>query len=102
VVDRWPNIVDTTLAIKDLTYPYGWRPSEGSEFSNHHNYDVLTIFKRGWSMVDTNTQRRMADAIFEILDWSLTKSLVRKPPVALNDLVMKTTRSIPIISAFAS
>jgi hypothetical protein len=31
-VDHWPNIIETTLAIKDQIYPYGWRPSEGSVF----------------------------------------------------------------------
>jgi hypothetical protein len=98
-VDHWPNIIETTLAIKDQIYPYGWRPSEGSVFSNHHNYDVLTIFKRGWSLVDPGMQRRIADAIFEIFDWSLTKSLVREPICSFQRL--GRPRSIPIILAFA-
>ena len=37
-VDHWPEIIETTLAIKDEPYPFGWK-HEG-ELVNHNNYDV--------------------------------------------------------------
>ena len=41
-VNHWPQIIETTLAIKDLPYPFGWR--RNGQYSNHNNYDVARIF----------------------------------------------------------
>jgi hypothetical protein len=46
-VKRWPEILATTLAIKDREYPYGWL--EDGKMSNHHNYDAARLFHLGWS-----------------------------------------------------
>jgi hypothetical protein len=44
-VNHWPQIIETTLAIKDLPYPFGWR--RNGQYSNHNNYDVVRILRLG-------------------------------------------------------
>ncbi|WP_417812779.1 hypothetical protein [Thalassospira alkalitolerans] len=72
-VDLWPTIFNTTLAIRDDAYPYGWK--HDGEFNNHNNYDVAKIFDLGWAEVDGATQKRASADIAVILDWCLTKSM---------------------------
>lgn len=75
-VDRWPAIIETTLAIRGRDYPYGWRPSNHrSPFSNHHNMDVIRLFESGFDKVDLASQGKIATAVFEMLDWCLFHSL---------------------------
>ena len=45
-VNHWPQIIKTTLAIKDLQYPFGWR--HHGQYNNHNNYDVVRILRLGW------------------------------------------------------
>ena len=45
-VNYWPQIIETTLAIRDLPYPFGWRHS--GQYRNHHDYDVVRILRLGW------------------------------------------------------
>jgi hypothetical protein len=56
-VERWPQIIDTTFAIRDLPYPYGWLHRGG--FNNHNNYDVAVILRYGWPHM-TEAQRERA------------------------------------------
>lgn len=72
-VKHWPEIIATTMAMKDLEWPYG-RLQEG-RMSDHHNYDVVTLFHYGWHAM-TAAQRSIArKEIREMLDFCLTKSL---------------------------
>lgn len=41
----WPQIIDTTLAIKPLEYPHGWM--KNGSYIHHNNYDVVKIFRYG-------------------------------------------------------
>ncbi len=72
-VDLWTEIFQTTLAIRDDAYPFGWK--HNGDFNNHNNYDVTKIFDLGWSKVDADTQKAAASDIALVLDWCLTKSM---------------------------
>jgi|SRR6516162_5876748 hypothetical protein len=52
-----PEMMRTLLAMKDQEYPFGWR--EEGQMSNHHNYDVVRLFRIGWPKMD-ETQRDLA------------------------------------------
>src|SRR5439155_5651365 len=53
-IKRIPEMMRTTLDFKDQEYPFGWR-EEGAP-SNHHNYDVVRLFRLGWPRM--NAQQR--------------------------------------------
>lgn len=72
-VGHWPEIINTTMAIKDEPYPFGW--SHNGEFVNHNNYDVAKIFRYGWSHMSAPRQREVAGEIGEMLQWTLNHSL---------------------------
>jgi hypothetical protein len=74
-IDHWPAITETTLAIENEPYPYGWR-HEG-QFTNHNNYDVAKIFRYGWPHMTPQQRQRAATEIDEMLHWTLTSSLQR-------------------------
>ena len=57
-VDHWPEIVETTMAIENEPYPFGWK-HEGS-YVNHNNYDVAKIFRYGWPHMSPEQKRRAA------------------------------------------
>ncbi len=72
-VDLWPEIFETTLAIRDDAYPFGWK--HNGDFNNHNNYDVTKIFELGWDKVDGDTQNAASKDIGLVLDWCLNKSM---------------------------
>ncbi len=47
----------TTLACRDYEYPFGWL--EEGQKSNHHNYDVVRLFRVGWPQMSAE-QRDLA------------------------------------------
>lgn len=73
IVAKWDKLIDTTFAIKDSNYPYGWLHHGRS--NNHHNYDVARIFKYAWPHM-TQTQRSQArSALGSMLEWSLSNTV---------------------------
>jgi hypothetical protein len=52
-----PEMMRTTLAFKDQEYPFGWL--EEGRPSNHHNYDVVRLFRIGWPQMNAE-QRELA------------------------------------------
>src|SRR5579871_1122007 len=72
-VDHWPEIIETTLRIKNDPYPYGWL--HDGHFANHNNYDVARILLYGWPHMSTSQRRQAAASIKEMLDWTLERSL---------------------------
>ena len=72
-VEHWPQIIETTLAIKDLPYPFGWR--HNGQYSNHHNYDVVRIFRLGWSHMTPAQMGRARTEIRAMLNWALSDSI---------------------------
>src|SRR5438445_11867302 len=72
-IQRVPEMMRTTLAFKDQEYPFGWM--EEGQPSNHHNYDVVRLFRVGWSKMD-GAQRQQARAeMCRMLDFCLKETL---------------------------
>jgi hypothetical protein len=72
-----PNLdkkVATTLAMKHEIYPNGWLEKDGS-FSDHNNYDVVTLFDCGWKAASWKQREVIRHEIQALLDWCLTRSL---------------------------
>ena len=74
-IPNWPVVVDSTLAIKKLTYPAGWKPDSAEPYSNHNNYDVVTIFQFGWPHIDRRRKDLVRREIQAMLEWCLTSSV---------------------------
>jgi hypothetical protein len=68
-------VIESTFEIKELTYPAGWKPVDGPQYSNHNNYDVLTIFCFGWPHMTRDQKQRARKEISSMLEWCLTKSV---------------------------
>ncbi len=73
-VGRWPEIVATTLAMREREYPYGWR--EEGRPSNHHHYDVVTLLRYGWPYMTAEQRAESAARIEEMLRWCLEETLL--------------------------
>jgi len=56
-IQRVPEIVKTTIAMSKEEYPFGWH--EEGQMSNHHNYDVVRLFRVGWPRM-SEEQRELA------------------------------------------
>jgi hypothetical protein len=67
------RVVDTTLAIKDFSYPAGWLWK--GEFWNHNNMDVVALFHLGWSDASPAQRKAMATEVDRMLTWCLHDSL---------------------------
>jgi len=74
-VDNWPQIVDSTFAIKNLVYPAGWRPDADSQYSDHNNYDIVEILFHGWPHMSVSQKERARKEIAAMLEWCLTASV---------------------------
>src|SRR5579862_5346452 len=72
-VPDWPLVLDTTLAIKDFSYPAGWLWK--GQFWNHNNMDVVTLFHYGWAEGSAAQRKAMAAEINRMLLWCLHDSL---------------------------
>ena len=72
-VRHWDRIFDTTLAIADQEYPYGWL--QNGTLTNHHAYDVARILKLGWNHVSQERRQRAKPALERLLAFGLTSGL---------------------------
>jgi len=68
-------VIDTTLAIKPLCYPMGWKSDAYTQYSNHNNYDVLTILSLGWPHMPSARKDEARAEIAAMLDWCLAESV---------------------------
>lgn len=82
-IRRWPELIHTLLAMRDLEWPYGWL-QEG-QMSDHHNYDVVTLFRFGWKSMTPEQQVAAKAEIRKMLDFCLTRSLRADGSFNLND-----------------
>jgi hypothetical protein len=73
-VTDWPKVIDTTLAIKDKRYPNGWLTHSG--YANHHNMDVVVLFRYGWKHATPAQQAVIRVELHKMLDWCLKESLL--------------------------
>ena len=66
---RIPEMMRTTIAFKNYPYPFGWR--QQGQPSNHHNDDVVRLFRIGWPQMD-EAQRQLARVeIRQMMDFCL-------------------------------
>jgi hypothetical protein len=72
-VPDWPRVLDTTLAIRDQLYPYGWRSSVGQ--LNQNNYEVAELFRLGWGKARDDQKAAIRSALADMLAWCLAQSL---------------------------
>jgi hypothetical protein len=72
-VNHWPQIIKTTLAIKDLQYPFGWR--HHGQYNNHNNYDVVRILRLGWPYMTSAEIDQARTEIRAMLKWALSESI---------------------------
>jgi len=72
-IQRVPQMIRTLLAMKDNEYPFGWR--EEAQPSNHHDYDVVRLFRVGWPQMD-GAQRELARGeMHRMMDFCLSETL---------------------------
>ena len=74
-VAHWDRIFRTTLDIRNRAYPNGWRPSDGGQFNDHNNYDVVEILALGWPHVDRPLRAEAREVVTEMLRWCLAVSI---------------------------
>jgi hypothetical protein len=74
-IANWPLVIETTLAIKELVYPYGWQPKAGIPYNLHNSYDVVQIFSYGWPHMDWDQKARVRIEIAAMLKWCLTEAI---------------------------
>jgi hypothetical protein len=72
-VNHWRQIIETTLAIKDVAYPFGWR--HNGQYSNHNNYDVVRILRLGWPYMTPEEIGQARTEIRAMLRWALRDSI---------------------------
>ncbi len=73
-IPNMDKVVATTLAIKDQVYPNGWK-NKKLDYTDHNNYDVVTLFACGWDAASAGQRSDMQREIQVLADWCLTKSL---------------------------
>ena len=68
-----PEMIRTTLAFKDLEYPYGWL-EEGKK-SNHHNYAVARLFRICWPSMGEAQRELARTELRQMINFCLTDTL---------------------------
>jgi hypothetical protein len=71
-VDHKDLIAKHVLTLDEVEFPAGIR-FDGS-YENHLNWDVVTILRSAWPMLDKATLKKGRVEIAKMLDWCLTKS----------------------------
>ena len=74
------KIVDTTETIEAFVYPNGLKPEAPDHgppplFSDHNNYDLVTMFQQLWPNTTETTRTKARAEIESLLAWCLTTSL---------------------------
>ena len=81
-VRLWPQIIDTTLAIKSLEYPYGWM--KNGSYNHHNNYDVVKILRFGWPHMTEEQRERSRAELAAMLAWCLQPPMNPKTHFAVD------------------
>jgi hypothetical protein len=69
------KIVATTEEIESFSYPNGLKPPP-PDYSDHNNYDLLTMFQQMWPIMSADAKKKAGDQIVDLVDWCLTASLM--------------------------
>ena len=72
-IDHWPQLIRTTLAIRNQAYPFGWL-SKG-RWNNHNNYDLARLFRYGWPEMTVEQQYEVRQLMQDMVDYAFEKSL---------------------------
>lgn len=72
-VHHWPELIETTFAIRDQGYPFGWL-SDG-HWTNHNNYDLARLFRYAWPHMSDPQRREAAATLQEMLSWSFEETV---------------------------
>jgi hypothetical protein len=72
-VRNWPELIDTTFAIREHAYPFGWL-SDG-HWTNHNNYDLARLFRYGWAHMSDHQRREAARTMQDMLSWSFKETV---------------------------
>jgi hypothetical protein len=67
------KVASTLLELKDLEYPIGWL--EDRHYVNHHNMDVVVLFRYAWPFMSESQRREASAEIGKMLDWCLKESV---------------------------
>jgi len=68
------KVGNTLLALKNLEYPIGWL--EDRHYVNHHNMDVVVLFRYAWPFLSESQRREASAEIAKMLQWCLTESVL--------------------------
>jgi hypothetical protein len=72
-VRHWPELIETTFAIREQAYPFGWL-SDG-HWTNHNNYDLARLFRYAWPHMSDPQRHEAARTLRETIDWSFKESV---------------------------
>jgi hypothetical protein len=72
-IGYWPNLIDTLFEIRDDRYPNGWLDDEG--MTSHNNYDVVTLFKLGWTEMGEDQRGRACTELDRLVGWCLATAI---------------------------
>ena len=72
-IQRVPEMMRTTLAFKEQEYPFGWL--EEGVMSNHHNYDVVRLFRIGWPKMEESQRQLASGEMRRMMDFCLNQTL---------------------------
>ena len=73
-VRHWPELIDTTFAIREQAYPFGWLSA--GHWTNHNNYDLARLFRYGWPHMTDLQRRDAARTLQAMLDWSFEATVL--------------------------
>jgi hypothetical protein len=72
-VRHWPELIETTFAIRDQMYPFGWL-SDG-HWTDHNNYDLARLFRYAWPHMSEPQRREAAHTLQEMINWSFKETV---------------------------
>lgn len=74
-LQKTDRMVVTTEDVETFSYPNGLKPPP-PDFSDHNNYDLVTMFQQMWRVMTPNAKKKAGEEITTLIDWCLTTSLM--------------------------
>jgi hypothetical protein len=82
-VNHRQDVAKTTLAIRDLPYPYGW--TYRGAVNAHNAYDVAKILDLTWDAMSEAQHASARDALAAILEWVLSPASITPDGAIVGD-----------------
>lgn len=70
---HYREMMATTMAFKGEEYPFGWL--EEGQKSNHHNYDVVRLFRLGWKQMSDEQREQARQDMREMIEFCLNQTM---------------------------